>query len=786
MSQQVPPNNGGVPQENGSVVPGGGYVDAPSGYVPQGAGPVPNAQYAGGNGGLSSTYGTQSYARHRAPMIDPIESAKLTPQLLVLLVFSGLKRHWKWSLPLGLFLGLAAAGIIYVASPVQYDATATIQIRAVREFLLIESNRPQGDYQEFVNTQLAHLRSSNILESALLNADVARLHIVQKQRDKKGWLTSKLRVANIRNSEIVNVSIATDSPDASEKIVNAVVDAYFNFLDTVDAETNRRLLNQLRVEERRQRTLASNAQMRIRDVTMEAAKQGVVMSENGMGLGIAQSESLARDVAIADAKLTAMESNRQAVFERMQDPSRSVPLSILIQFNPEIKFLNDQRETLVRQRESRRQVVGNPEEDSRIRTFDRQIDSVDDSIRALATGSDSNSLRAVQDYFKLQEEVNLYQAEQDVRVQQILVQELTKKYNEQLLTSVQRSISVLDATNEQTALNRANSILDLIEKRLLEVSTEQRAPGRITQLTRATPSIPVWWRQYAIIGGGAMVLACLPLLLSIAVERMRPRLYHVSQVRRAIQQVLIGEIMEPPVSWVHGATFRKRLARYRESVHNWCTHLLLSDPFRTSKTLSIASVAGDDGKTFLAVQIAVAMAQMREGKVLLIDGDMRVGRLHLLFGNEEGGIGLADVLSFRNGPGEAIVESEKEPNLGLISAGQLDVSPYELLGDGRFRDLLDVLEQNFSLIIVVLPPVAHAAESLIMAASTDSTLLCVRQGETVLAAMEDVYRKLVNTGASVDGIVVKDIPYYQMAGRDGGFADRLEQIRLSHLLQYAD
>ncbi len=52
--------------------------------------------------------------------------------------------------------------------------------------------------------------------------------------------------------------------------------------------------------------------------------------------------------------------------------------------------------------------------------------------------------------------------------------------------------------------------------------------------------------------------------------------------------------------------------------------------------------------------------------------------------------------------------------------------------------------------------------------------------------MEDVYRKLVNTGSSVDGIVVKDIPYYQMAGKDGGFADKLEQLRLAHLLQYAE
>ena len=59
-------------------------------------------------------------------------------------------------------------------------------------------------------------------------------------------------------------------------------------------------------------------------------------------------------------------------------------------------------------------------------------------------------------------------------------------------------------------------------------------------------------------------------------------------------------------------------------------------------------------------------------------------------------------------------------------------------------------------------------------------------GETVLAAMEDVFQKLTNTGGAVDGIVVKDIPYYQMAGKDGGFADKLEQVRLAHLLQYSE
>ena len=785
MSQQVPPNNGGVSQ--GDVHQGSNmvvaYADAAPGSIPQGVAPPQS-------GGLSSAHGPQNYARYRAPMIDPIETAKLTPQIIVLLVLSGLARHWKWSLPVGLVLGLLAGGILYVALPIKYEATAHIQIRAFRQQFLAEE-RQQIRYEDFVNTQLQFLRSPNVIDRALEQPDVARLPIVLQQRDKRGWLTRTLSVSAVRQSEIVRVSIGTDSHDASEKIVNAVVNAYFGFIDETTRKESTSLVSGLRTEERRQRQTSQGLQERIRSTTRQAAIRGAAAGTEGtLAAGLGQGESLIRDVHVADARLTAMRAQRKGIVHRMDQPSQ-IPIQLLINMNPELRMLSDQRETLTRQRELLAQTLIRPD-DIKIVQVDRHIEQIDERLKNLATGVDNSALQTMQDYFRLQEEVNLFQLDQEIQMQEIMVEELNRKYNDQLLRSVERAEDVLDASFEQSQLARTNNTLDRIEDRILAITTEQRAPGQITKLSDAVPSMPNRVRQFAIVGGGAVLVAFFPLFLSIAVERMKPRLYHVSQVRRAVAQVLIGEIMEPPVSWVHGATFRKRLARYRESVHNWCTHLLLSDPFRSCKTLSVASVASDDGKTFLAVQIAVAMAQMKEGKVLLIDGDMRVGRLHLLFGNEEAGVGLADVLSLRNKPGEAIVQNEKEPNLELLSAGQLDMSPYELLGDGRFRELLDALEQSpsnphgYSLIIVVLPPVANAAESLIMAASTDSTLLCVRQGETVLAAMEDVYRKLVNTGTSVDGIVAKDIPYFQMAGRDGGFADRLEQIRLSHLLQYAD
>ena len=780
MSQQGPFDDSGVPPggflpDSGMVTPG--YADASSGYDPQ---YVP-AQY----GGYSHPYEPQMYARHRVPMIDPIESAKLTPQTLFLLVLSGFKRHWKWSLPTGLILGLLTACVLYLAFPILYEATGTIQIRSAKQTFIFETG-PTSRYDEFVTTQIKIMRSPSVIDRALEDPVISKLPMILKQRDKRGWLQKNLNVKLDGKSEIVSISIKADSVEASERIVNSVMEAYFYYIREVAQKNESNLLKNLYQERRNQNQYAASLQENIRSQTKDAASQGAGAGTEGMLVGLVPGESLKRDLAIAEAQLVKMKAKRTFIIERINKPNM-VPPGILVQIHPELRAINDERANLLRLKENYTAA------DPRLPGVEAKIKSLETKIDNMTSNSDSPEMLDLQKNLRLEAEMELFNTDYDIWEQEILAKELKDQYESQLGASSTRAEKVVDVSFFQAQLSRTNKILEHIDERILTVSSEQRAPGQIVPLSEAVGLLPSALKQIMTVGLGAVMVSFFPLLLSIAIERMKPRLYHVSQVRRAIPHVLIGEIMEPPVSWIHGAMFRKRLARYRESVHDWCTHLLLSNPFSSCQTLSIASVASDDGKTFLAVQIAVAMSRMKEGKVLLIDGDMRVGRLHLLFGNEETGIGLADVLSFRNKLGEAVVGDEKEPNLFLLSAGQLDVTPYELLGDGRFREMLDSLKQQnpydsngYSLIIVVLPPVAHAAESLIMASSTDSTLLCVRQGETVLAAMEDVYRKLVNTGASVDGIVVKDIPYYQMSGRDGGFADKLEQIRLSHLLQHSD
>ena len=120
----------------------------------------------------------------------------------------------------------------------------------------------------------------------------------------------------------------------------------------------------------------------------------------------------------------------------------------------------------------------------------RHIEGLESRLEELATGVDSRGLETMRNFFRLQEEVNLFNLDQEIRVQEILIDELVSKHNEQLERSVERADNVLDVSFEQTQLSRANNTLDLIEDRILAITSEQRSPAQITPLSRAISSTP--------------------------------------------------------------------------------------------------------------------------------------------------------------------------------------------------------------------------------------------------------------------------------------------------------
>jgi len=396
------------------------------------------------------------------------------------------KRLFLTVIILGLFIVVAV--VVSDRIRLYYEATASLRILSVKPGFF-DRGQQQIRYNEFVNTQIVLMRSPAVLDKVLETPDIARLPMVLKQRDRRTWLTKKLRIERQGNSEIVTVSIVTNVEDASEKIVNAVVDTYLTFVQDTARYQELHTIANLQSEKRSLISHAQQLQESIRNKTVEASRRSKSKT-GGIVTGLEHTESLRREIVVADVALTIMKAERKAIFERMEQLTATSP-SILVQFAPEavseVIVLNTQKEALWQQRKKLAL------DDPRGVAILEQIKELEDKIVAITANANDEEIRTMQDDLRMQEGRTLVSLDQKIRAQEILVETLTERYNEKMLENVERSGSIVDTSFDQTQLDRHNKTLDRIEEQIISIRSEQKAPGQIVPLSRAVTRMKQWW-----------------------------------------------------------------------------------------------------------------------------------------------------------------------------------------------------------------------------------------------------------------------------------------------------
>ena len=157
------------------------------------------------------------------------------------------------------------------------------------------------------------------------------------------------------------------------------------------------------------------------------------------------------------------------------------------------------------------------------------------------------------------------------------------------------------------------------------------------------------------------------------------------------------------------------------------------------KSLLVSSGVPQEGKSFIAANLAVSFARHKAGRVLLIDGDMRRATLHKLLGCPQGP-GLTEYLS----GSASIVEIMQRPlpgepdaplppglaSLTFIPAGMEHDKAADLSGNRRFERLIAAAAPHFDWIVVDSSPVNLVSDGVNLARHCDAVLLVARGGVT--------------------------------------------------------
>jgi capsular exopolysaccharide synthesis family protein len=167
--------------------------------------------------------------------------------------------------------------------------------------------------------------------------------------------------------------------------------------------------------------------------------------------------------------------------------------------------------------------------------------------------------------------------------------------------------------------------------------------------------------------------------------------------------------------------------------------------------IMVASAMPQEGKTVVSTNLALSFAHMGE-KTLLIDADLRRGRLHRVFGCKSKP-GLSNLLVEKGSVEEACRPTAQE-NLTLVPCGEHLDGATELLGSPAFSRLMDDLRQKYQRIIIDTPPVLGLSETSMMQTLVDGVVFVIWSGHTPLRSVKTAIDILHANHANFYGFVL--------------------------------
>ena len=173
----------------------------------------------------------------------------------------------------------------------------------------------------------------------------------------------------------------------------------------------------------------------------------------------------------------------------------------------------------------------------------------------------------------------------------------------------------------------------------------------------------------------------------------------------------------------------------------------------TRRAIAVISPNHKDGKTYIAANLAVVLAQLG-GRTLLVDADLRGPRQHAVFGLN-GAAGLSRILLGRTGS-SVIQQIESVPNLYVLPAGAPPPNPLELLERPAFAMLMREMAGKFDHVVIDTPAAEYGSDAAVIAVRCGSALVVARNQHSRLDALQALTGSLSGSAAKIVGVVTNE------------------------------
>jgi len=208
------------------------------------------------------------------------------------------------------------------------------------------------------------------------------------------------------------------------------------------------------------------------------------------------------------------------------------------------------------------------------------------------------------------------------------------------------------------------------------------------------------------------------------------------------------------------------LSQFSEAINDVRTAILFSNVDRPPKVVLVTSAGAGEGKTTLASNLALSFRQ--RGRTLLLDADLRKGRLQALSNSGEAQ-GLTDVVSGECSLAQALQPDPEAENLSVITAGTSPPNPLEIVSSKKFAKCLEALRGSFDYIVVDASPLLPVSDSVVVARAADCVVLALEADRTTHAMAEDAVKRLMAARIAPVGVVLQQVDARSLRSYNRGY-----------------
>ncbi|MGH7950329.1 MAG: polysaccharide biosynthesis tyrosine autokinase [Limisphaerales bacterium] len=358
------------------------------------------------------------------------------------------------------------------------------------------------------------------------------------------------------------------------------------------------------------------------------------------------------------------------------------------------------------------------------------------------------------DFYHQQNRDQIATARQALKIKMVAVEKSIKEWEDKVSDANLRIATAdrlkVNVSRNQTLYDRLVSLLQNVDiSRNIDQDTlailEPASPAK-RSYTEAASSLTL-----AVFGGLAIGLGII-FLISMRDDRFAS----VVEVTDHFGDAVVGQV--PEISGLPGtvplALLEKNDDRhmYAESYRNLRSALLfLAVEGERPKVLLITSAVPNEGKSTIATNLARAMA-LGGSRVLLVDGDLRKGRLHDLLGLQSSP-GLAESLRQPDDL-DKFIQTDSLSNFAFLSRGEILDNPGDLFLSPALDQIFNRLREQFDHVIIDSGPVFASDDATTLAPKVDGTLFVVRSRFSSARAVREALELLNQRQVKVLGLVL--------------------------------